>query len=178
MPSFHCLRPEGAGRRAVTAPRRRHRPGIARASVDEHIHALIGEVDFGDDTGFGGTGEDRLYGEDGADLLRGAADDDSLWGDAGDDDLFGGKGDDVLAGGQGADAMRGGSGADTFRLRFGEIDGDRILGFRSADGDRLQLQSDHAVTVEDRGGGIFAVTDGTLTEVLAVRGAGVGDFLF
>ena len=131
----------------------------------------------GDDTGFGGVGDDRLYGGAGSDLLRGAADDDGLWGGAGDDDLFGGRGDDTLAGGAGADAMRGGLGADTFELRFGELDGDRILGFRRAEGDRLELLADGAVTVEDRGQGIFAVSDGILTEILRVRGAAAEDFL-
>lgn len=132
----------------------------------------------GDDVGFGGLGDDRLDGGDGSDLLRGAYGDDVLRGGAGDDDLFGGRGDDVLEGGAGADVMRGGFGADTFRLRFGELDGDRILGFRQAESDRLELLADHAVTVEDLGGGVFGITEGILTEIVTVRTAAVGDFLF
>lgn len=131
----------------------------------------------GDDTGFGGNGEDRLFGGAGADLLRGGNGGDVLAGGAGDDGLFGGRGDDTLAGGDGADAMRGGQGADLFELRFGELDGDRILGFRPGEGDRLQLLADRAVTVEDRGQGVFAVSDGILTEILRVRGAAAEDFL-
>lgn len=131
----------------------------------------------GDDTGFGGNGEDRLFGGAGADLLRGGNGGDVLAGGAGDDGLFGGRGDDTLAGGAGADALRGGLGADLFELRFGELDGDRILGFRRAEGDRLELLADGAVTVEDRGQGIFAVSDGILTEILRVRGAAAEDFL-
>lgn len=131
----------------------------------------------GDDTGFGGNGEDRLSGGAGSDLLRGGNGGDVLAGGAGDDDLFGGRGDDTLDGGDGADALRGGLGADLFELRFGELDGDRILGFRRAEGDRLELLADRAVTVEDRGQGVFVVSDGILTEILRVRGAAAEDFL-
>ena len=132
----------------------------------------------GDDTGFGGNGEDRMFGEAGADLLRGGNADDVLLGGDGADQLFGGRGDDVLDGGRGADVLDGGFGADTFELHFGELHRDRIVGFRQTDGDRLELVADHALTVEDLGRGAFAISDGTLTQIVTVRGATVDDFLF
>jgi Ca2+-binding RTX toxin-like protein len=129
------------------------------------------------DHAYGGYGADRLFGGDGADTLRGGVEDDVLRGGAGNDSLGGGPGDDLLDGGAGADIMRGGHGADTYELHFGEIDGDLVLGFSRAGGDRLQLVAEGRVSVEAQGDGVFAITDGLLTELLTVRGADIADFL-
>jgi Ca2+-binding RTX toxin-like protein len=144
----------------------------------------------------GGQGRDTLQGGEGNDALRGGADADVLEGDAGADSLFGGEdadvlrggagsdrlrgeaGDDVLDGGAGADWLHGGAGADTFLLRVGEIGGDRVVDFDRAAGDRLQVLAALPVTVTSQGEGVFAISDGALTELVTVRGGLVADFLF
>ncbi|HZH28730.1 MAG TPA: hypothetical protein VEY95_16275 [Azospirillaceae bacterium] len=88
-------------------------------------------------------------------FLLGGGGGDAIFGDQGDDHLEGGAGDDVVVGGGGIDFVWGGPGGDTFRfdrveetvyspgLPFDpllpERDGDRIMDFRSADGDRIDL---------------------------------------
>ncbi len=159
----------------------------------------------GDDLLQGGGGADRLLGGPGRDTLQGGEDDDALRGgadadlfegDAGADSLFGGEasdtlrggagsdrlrgeaGDDVLDGGADADWLLGGAGADTFLLRPGEIDGDRVVDFDRAAGDRLQVLATLPVTVTSQGQDVFAISDGALTELVTVRGGLVSDFLF
>lgn len=61
------------------------------------------------------------------------------------DRITGGAGDDVLTGGYGGDRITGGAGADTFVFRNqweigGAGDRDRIIGFSSAEGDRISLE--------------------------------------
>ena len=134
----------------------------------------------------GGNGRDHLYGDAGRDLVHGGAGDDWLTGGggndllrggAGNDELLGGRGDDRLDGGLGMDRMRGDQGADTFLLRFGELNGDVIEDFSHAQGDRLRVVADHAISVIDQGRGVFLLTDGTENETLTARGAAAVDFL-
>lgn len=98
----------------------------------------------GNDRIFGDAGDDVLGGESGTDLLYGGADNDTLIGGDGNDTLYGEAGDDVLEGGAGVDILNGGLGADTFRFFGGETGAtvataDRIQGFSSAQGDRIEL---------------------------------------
>ena len=146
--------------------------------------ALHGGI--GADRLFGGDGQDRLDGNAGRDLVFGGAGDDRVTGGRGQDRLFGGTGDDVLHGGSGADrldgglggdTLRGDRGADTFRLRFGELEGDVIADFARGQGDRLLVVADTAVSVIDQGGGVFVLTDGTVSETLTASGAVAADFL-
>jgi Ca2+-binding RTX toxin-like protein len=131
----------------------------------------------GDDAARGGQGADRLLGDAGSDSLRGGAGDDVLLGGDGQDSLIGGEGNDTLDAGPGADLLRGGAGADSFLLRFGALDGDRIVDFSRDEGDQLHLLAEAAVTVQALGQGRFTVSDGTLTETLIVHGALASDFL-
>ncbi len=146
--------------------------------------ALHGGI--GADRLFGGDGQDRLDGNAGRDLVFGGAGDDRVTGGRGQDRLFGGTGDDVLRGGSGddrldgglgGDTLRGDRGADTFRLRFGELEGDVIADFARGQGDRLLVVADTAVSVIDQGGGVFVLTDGTVSETLTANGAVAADFL-
>lgn len=130
----------------------------------------------GQDSLFGGTGDDRLWGDAGDDLIFGADGADWLIGGAGKDTLNGGAGRDILDGGDGADVMRGGADADTFRLTFGSTDGDAILDFNAADGDRLVLRGANPIGITDLGGGAFSFTDGVMVETVQVTGATASDF--
>lgn len=82
----------------------------------------------------GGAGNDTLDGGEGRDLLEG--------GD-GDDILFGGADADRLVGGAGRDQMWGGAGADVFiytdRADSPQGGRDRIMDFRAAEGDMIDL---------------------------------------
>src|SRR5262245_32468743 len=51
VPYRERLRPESADRRVIAAPGGRDRPGITRVAVHEHVHALTGKADSGDDSG-------------------------------------------------------------------------------------------------------------------------------
>jgi Ca2+-binding RTX toxin-like protein len=132
-----------------------------------------------------GAGNDRVLGNDGNDIILGEAGNDRLLGQAGDDWLIGGPGNDTLdggagrdtlSGGQGADVLRGGADADIFRLTFGETQGDAILDFNAAEGDRLVLSAGSPIAVTDLGDGSFTFTDGLAVETLRVVGASVSDF--
>ena len=133
--------------------------------------------DAGQDRVDGNAGRDVVYGGAGDDRLTGGRGDDLLFGGAGADTLSGGGGDDLLRGGLGADTMRGDAGADSFRLRLGELEGDVVADYARHEGDRLVVLADAAVTVIDRGGGEFLLTDGTVSETLTVAGAVAADFL-
>lgn len=124
----------------------------------------------------GGGAADGLNGAAGEDALFGNGGDDRLSGRGGHDLLNGGGGNDVVFGGAGADRMSGGKGADEFRLRVGGLDGDVILDFNPAKGDRILLESLLPVTVKAVTAGVFELSAGTLTETIAVKGAEVADF--
>lgn len=104
----------------------------------------------------GGTGADLLKGDDGNDTLRGGSGGDRLYGASGhdrleggrgDDELFGGTGKDTLDGGIGEDMLKGAAGADTFAFATtGQADGDVIIDFEHAEGDRINLRKIDANT--------------------------------
>ena len=98
----------------------------------------------GNDRLFGDAGDDLLRGEDGTDLLYGGADNDMLRGGNNSDTLYGEAGDDNIEGGTGLDILNGGLGADVYRFLVGDTGAttataDRIQGFSSAQGDRIEL---------------------------------------
>jgi Ca2+-binding RTX toxin-like protein len=101
----------------------------------------------GDDWVVGGKDQDFLYGDGGADIVYGNLGDDSCDGGAGADLIRGGQGNDVLTGSDGADwlsgdrgndTITGGAGADIFHSFVG-AGIDRVIDFRLAEGDRVQL---------------------------------------
>lgn len=105
---------------------------------------LLGEE--GNDRLFGDIGDDQLQGGDGTDLLYGGADNDAIFGGIGNDTLYGEAGDDMLIGEAGIDILNGGLGADTFVFTTGDsgatiATADRIQGFSSAQGDRIDLSA-------------------------------------
>ncbi|ONG51413.1 hypothetical protein BKE38_16200 [Pseudoroseomonas deserti] len=83
--------------------------------------------------------DNRLWGNSGSNQLWGGDGDDALYGRQGRDKLYGGDGDDLLDGGRDGDWLTGGAGADTFLFRAGEANGDRVLDFCAAEGDRIRL---------------------------------------
>ncbi|WP_199857822.1 beta strand repeat-containing protein [Erythrobacter sp. EC-HK427] len=101
-----------------------------------------------------------LRGLGGNDYLRVSDGGGSLYGGDGDDTLIGRNGDDWLSGGAGFDNLRGAQGADTFAFADGDFAGltvltaDRIAGYRSADGDKIDLSAVDAIL----GGGDDAFT--------------------
>jgi Ca2+-binding RTX toxin-like protein len=72
----------------------------------------------------------EFYGDNGVNNLIGTAQDDVL---------SGGGGNDRLTGGKGADMLTGGTGADKFTFRPGDVEGDWILDFNGAGGERDTL---------------------------------------
>lgn len=109
--------------------------------------------DDGNDLLVGGVGSDQLFGGDDNDRLIGQGSSDTLNGGAGRDLLVGGGGDDVLIGGGGSDRLLGNAGADRFVFEdisdtgVGFINQDRIFGFSSADGDKIDLFGIDAIAV-------------------------------
>lgn len=93
------------------------------------------------DTLAGGAGNDTLSGRAGNDTLVGKAGADKLFGDAGNDRLDGGAGNDTLEGGSGRDLLSGGAGADRFVFDATADRGDKILDFRAAQGDRIDVSA-------------------------------------
>lgn len=113
----------------------------------------------GNDWVAGGDGLDRLLGADGADfvygglgadVLDGGGGNDVLRGGQGDDRLLGQAGNDWLAGDRGADILTGGLGADVFHS-FGAAGVDRIVDFRAAEGDRVQIAAGSSYSVAQVG---------------------------
>ena len=100
---------------------------------------LIGNK--GDDIISGDGGADRLSGSKGNDQLNGGNGLDKLGGGDGDDTLDGGHGNDRLNGGNGNDKLHGGTGADKFVLDGDNSGVDRVLDFRVADGDKVQIDT-------------------------------------
>jgi len=98
----------------------------------------------GNDKLIGNSGDDVMNGGQGDDLLKGGSDNDQMFGGNGKDKLIGNGGDDVLNGGKDKDVLKGGVGADLFQFnsanesRVGNAD--RILDFRSGQGDRIDLR--------------------------------------
>ncbi|WP_430420920.1 calcium-binding protein [Phenylobacterium sp.] len=101
----------------------------------------------GDDWVVGGKDNDRLSGDGGNDLVYGNLGNDTCDGGDGNDIVRGGQGDDVVTAGAGADfvsgdlgsdTLSGGAGADIFNT-FAETGLDRVLDFRIAEGDRVQV---------------------------------------
>lgn len=88
-------------------------------------------------------GADSLSGDAGADTMYGYGGNDSLRGGDGNDRLYGGAGNDFIEGGAGRDTMVGGGGADLFVFRSTThsttSQSDLILGFRAAQGDKIDL---------------------------------------
>lgn len=95
----------------------------------------------GDDIVYGNLGDDTCVGGDGADIVRGGQNNDVLYGDAGNDWLSGDKGSDTLTGGAGADIFH----------TWGEAGLDRVLDFRTKEGDRVMLDVGTTYTVHQVG---------------------------
>ncbi len=152
----------------------------------------------GDDSLIGGEGNDRLFGEAGIDVLNGAegndivyggGDGDMLFGGEGNDTVYGEAGDDNVTGGLGLDILNGGIGADTYRFSASETGAtmaaaDRIQGFSSAQGDKIELNFMGAETFI--GTAAFSGTAGELRYQLIgsntfvqgdSNGDGVADFM-
>lgn len=127
----------------------------------------------GDDWLLGGQGDDLvaahagnvvLNGNLGADTVAGGSGNDTVRGGQGDDIVNGGAGDDHLFGDRGSDTMAGGSGADVIHFQaFGGAD--RVLDFKGAEGDRVQLNPGAAYTLRQAGANAEIVVAGgdTLT---------------
>lgn len=95
----------------------------------------------GDAAGDRFTKVEALRGSDHADRLHGDGRANRIDGGGGIDRLYGRGGKDRLEGGEGADWLTGGSGADTFVLRRLGDAGDRVLDYRAAEGDRLEISA-------------------------------------
>jgi len=104
----------------------------------------------GDNILYGNLGNDTLVGGSGAEVIRGGQ---------GDDSLVGGSGNDFISGDRGNDTESGGAGADTFH--FSQDAGvDRVLDFRYAEGDRVQLDPGTTYTLHQVGGDTVIDTGG------------------
>jgi len=124
----------------------------------------------GNDQIFGGTENDFLNGNNGNDLLVGSDGRDIIFGGNGNDILvggdvimmthedgsrqfvsammndsndilFGGNGDDILIGGGGRDLLFGDGGADTFMFLEGDGEADRVMGFNTLEGDKVDISA-------------------------------------
>lgn len=106
-----------------------------------------------------------LRGTKGNNTLKGTADNDAILGEAGNDRLLGLAGNDNLTGGSGSDRLWGGVGADAFvyagrtqSAAFAQSSGksiDRITDFNAAQGDRIQLDTDHNAATVNRPAALF-----------------------
>ncbi len=161
--------------------------------------AISGRGNALDNVLIGNGGGNNLRGLSGNDLMQGLNGNDQLNGDSGNDRIYGGSGRDTIAGGKGKDLAYGGAGADRFVYAAGDISSglslagaERILDFRSSDGDKIDLS---AIDANLNGGGnesfqfiasaaftnvagqLRFETDGINALVLAdVNGDGVADF--
>ncbi|MBF7144789.1 MULTISPECIES: putative Ig domain-containing protein [Pseudomonas] len=97
---------------------------------------------------------ENLIGSQFGDTLTGSGGANTLDGGDGNDTLNGGAGNDVLIGGGGADALTGGSGADTYLFKALSdlglgIQADTVYGFKSVEGDTLDLSGVDANSATD-----------------------------
>ena len=100
----------------------------------------VGRGNVLDNKIWGSSLDNTLTGEAGADVLDGGKGRDKLWGGEDVDRLLGGDAADQLIGGAGADVLTGGVGADRFIYRALSDGGDRILDFKAAAGDLVDLR--------------------------------------
>jgi Ca2+-binding RTX toxin-like protein len=120
----------------------------------------------GADTAYGGQGADIVYGNLGADAIYGNLGNDALYGGRDNDVLFGGQDSDLLVGGVGDDTLTGGIGADTYQ--FGANSGrDLVLGFSTAQGDKLDFGGQTYTVSDDGNGGTLLTLSGGGTVALA-----------
>lgn len=134
---------------------------------------LLGNAHLGTGNPF----DNIILGNDSYNSLSGAAGNDTLSGGLGNDSLSGGDGNDSLSGGSGKDTLTGGAAADILdggasadRFIFAAGDGhDLIVGFNTAQGDRVQIAAGATYSVSDSGGA--AVLDLGGGDVLTVQGA-------
>ncbi len=112
---------------------------------------------------FGEGGNDELNGNNGEDLVAGGAGNDVVRGGKDNDVVIGGAGDDTVWGDRGEDVLTGNAGADTFALIVDSTlppgsDGDLIMDFNAAEGDRIGLvgltAADIVLTPRDPGLGV------------------------
>ena len=104
----------------------------------------------GDDSLVGSAGQNLVYGNIGNDTCDGGAGDDIVRGGQDNDLVMGGAGDDFVSGDKGDDTLIGGTGADIFHT-FGDAGLDRVLDFRIAEGDRVQVDPGTQYTVAQVG---------------------------
>lgn len=123
----------------------------------------------GNDVIAGRAGHDSLFGGQGDDLLLGGPGADWLFGSAGNDTLRGGAGHDQLRGGLGDDELWGGRGADVFGLSPGN---DRVMDFRTSDGDRLGLPVGLGYSLAQSNNDLLVQTELGVTTLLNVSLAG------
>jgi Ca2+-binding RTX toxin-like protein len=116
-------------------------PGVDASTIDESDFLFWVDGDDGSNSLEGASTNDRLSGNAGDDVLKGSAGADLLEGGTGADRLIGGKGADLLIGGADHDVLKGGEGADAFRYEALRDNGDRILDFDAASGDRIDLSA-------------------------------------
>lgn len=99
----------------------------------------------GDDIVYGNLGNDTVHGGDGRDIVRGGQGNDSVAGAAGDDFVSGDRGDDTVAGGAGADLFHGSQ----------DIGLDRIVDFRTSEGDRVLLDAGTTYMLRQQGADVM-----------------------
>jgi Ca2+-binding RTX toxin-like protein len=117
---------------------------------------------------YGNLGDDILVGGGGNDVLRGGQDNDSV---------SGGDGADFISGDRGSDTLAGGAGADIFHI-FNEAGLDRVIDFRIADGDRVQLLPGTQYTVSQSGADTVISLSGGAQMVLAGVSLSAGSWIF
>ena len=130
----------------------------------------------------GGQDSDRLYGNLGNDTLYGNEGRDFLYGGQGDDYLNGGNGPDVLVGGLGNDTLRGEAGADRYVFQADPGARDLVLGFSTAEGDRLDLGGqDYRETFAANGDVVLLLSGGSSVQLSGIKadtfGNGAGFFV-
>ena len=106
--------------------------------------------DKGNDTVLGGQGNDTVYGGESNDYVSGDLGADIVRGGQGNDMLLGGAGNDFVSGDRGNDTLSGGVGADIFH-GFGAGEGDLVIDFNLAEGDRVMLDTGTVYTLAQVG---------------------------
>ena len=124
----------------------------------------------------GGAGDDRLVGTDGGDFLYGDEGPEIPSHEEPDTAYYEWSGpvagfNDELDGGAGADMLHGGEGADRFVFRSGEANGDVVLDFDAASGDRLEFHDyGEGATLRDLGDDRWEIAsaDGSVRDVITL----------